>query len=67
MNPATPNLQAWADQYFGVMKLTLQPFGYQWDYESAMESPTAPSGTPASYGDTGSGVCNGLHENGQGA
>ena len=26
--PSTPNLQAWADQYYGVMKLVLQPDGY---------------------------------------
>jgi hypothetical protein len=57
--PSTPNLQAWADQYYGVMKLTLEPDGYLWDYESAMESPAAPGGTPASYSDTGSGRCNG--------
>lgn len=55
--PATPNLQAWADQYYGVMKLTLRPDGYNWDYESAMVSPTAPSGTPPAYTDAGSGSC----------
>jgi hypothetical protein len=57
--PDTPNLQAWADQYYGVMKLTLKPSGYAWDYESALLNPTAPDGTPASYSDTGSGSCNG--------
>ena len=57
--PATPNLQAWSDQYYGVMKLTLKPFGYDWDYESALENPAAPVGTPTSYSDSGSGVCNG--------
>jgi hypothetical protein len=55
----TPNLQAWADQYYGVMKLTLEPDGYAWDYESAMASPTAPAGTPATYSDKGTGACNG--------
>ena len=54
--PDTPNLQAWADQYYGVMKLTLKPDGYDWDYESAM--PSSPSVTPASYSDAGSGRCN---------
>jgi calcineurin-like phosphoesterase family protein len=54
--PNTPNLQAWADQYYGVMKLTLKPNGYDWDYESAR--PSSLSVTPASYSDTGSGVCN---------
>jgi Calcineurin-like phosphoesterase len=56
--PSTPNLQAWADQYYGVMRLTLKPDGYDWDYESALLNPAAPAGTPASYSDTGSGVCN---------
>src|SRR5262249_49258282 len=51
-----PNLQAWADQYYGVMKLTLKPDGYDWDYESAL--PADPSVTPSSYSDTGSGRCN---------
>jgi acid phosphatase type 7 len=55
--PDTPQLQAWADQYYGVMKLTLEPHGYAWDYESAMESPTAPAGTPATYQDAGSAGC----------
>jgi hypothetical protein len=57
--PNTPNLQAWADQYYGVMKLTLAPGAYTWDYRSAFESPTAPAGTPATYSDSGSGSCNG--------
>lgn len=57
--PATPNLQAWSDQYYGVMKLTLGFDGYRWDYESAVESPSAPAGTPPTYSDTGSGGCNG--------
>jgi hypothetical protein len=59
--PSTPNLQAWADQYYGDMKLVLGRDGYSWDYESAMESPTAPAGTPATYSDSGFGRCNGSH------
>jgi hypothetical protein len=55
--PKTPNLQAWADQYYGVMKLTLGPDGYAWKYQSAMESPTAPAGTPPTYTDSGSDSC----------
>ena len=55
--PGTPNLQAWADQYYGVLKLTLRDGGYAWDYESALESPSAPAGTPPTYSDTGSGLC----------
>jgi hypothetical protein len=57
--PNTPNLQAWADEYYGVMKLVLGPDGYYWDYQSAMEDPGAPADTPASYRDTGFGRCNG--------
>jgi hypothetical protein len=57
--PPAPNLQASADQYYGVLKLTLQPSGYDWDYESAMLSPIAPPNTPLSYSDTGSASCNG--------
>jgi hypothetical protein len=55
--PTTPNLQAWSDQYYGVMKLVLHGHGYSWDYESALESPSAPAGTPATYSDTGSADC----------
>jgi hypothetical protein len=59
VNPSTPNLQAYADQYYGVMELVLEPGGYRWDYQSAMESPSARAGTPASYTDSGSARCNG--------
>ena len=62
MIPSTPNLQAWADQYYGVMKLRLLPDGYTGDYESAMESPTAPAGTPPTYGDQGFGTGNGAQD-----
>jgi hypothetical protein len=55
--PSTPNLQAWADQYYGVMKLVLAPDGYRWVYRSALESPSAPTGTPATYSDSGFGRC----------
>jgi acid phosphatase type 7 len=57
--PSTPNLQAWTDQYYGVMKFRLLPGGYTWDYESALESPAAPAGTPPTYSDKGAGTCNG--------
>ncbi|HEY2563534.1 MAG TPA: metallophosphoesterase, partial [Acidimicrobiales bacterium] len=60
--PSTPNLQAWADQYYGVMKLVLGSHGYSWDYESAMVNPAAPAGTPASYSDSGRGTCNGSED-----
>jgi hypothetical protein len=57
--PATPNLVTWADQYYGVMKLTLDQNSYSWDFESSLESPSAPAGTPPTYSDTGSARCHG--------
>jgi acid phosphatase type 7 len=60
--PTTPNLQAYSDQYYGVMKFRFFSNGYSWDYESAMESPTAPAGTPSTYSDTGFGSCNGRRD-----
>jgi hypothetical protein len=63
--PDTPNLQAWADQYYGVMKLTLKADSYAWDYESAMVNPGAPAGTDPTYTDTGSASCNGDDDNSQ--
>ena len=41
------------------MKFRLLPDGYTWDYESAMQSPTAPAGTPPTHSDRGFGTCNG--------
>jgi hypothetical protein len=41
------------------MKMTLKSNGYNWDYESAMESREAPTGTPPTYSDSGSGSCHG--------
>ena len=38
------------------MALTLDPNGYKWDFESALELPGAPAGT---YSDKGSGACHG--------
>ena len=52
----TPNVQASEDQYYGVMKFTLKPDGYSWDFESA---PNAPNLVSGSYSDTGSAACNG--------
>ncbi len=56
-NVNTPNLQASTASYYGAMRLTLKPGGYDWNYASALKSPTAPAGTPASYSDTGSARC----------
>jgi hypothetical protein len=62
--PSTPNLQAWSDQYYGVLKLTLRSSGYDWDYDSAMLDPSFPAGTPPNYHDAGSGSCNGSSSGG---
>ncbi|MEA2198489.1 MAG: acid phosphatase type 7 [Solirubrobacteraceae bacterium] len=66
VTPSTPNLQAWSDQYYGDIKLTLKPDGYNWDFESALLNPAAPAGTPSTYSDSGSGKCNGLPSDQQG-
>ena len=34
------NLEAYTGDYWGVMALTLDPNGYEWDYESALAGPT---------------------------
>ena len=52
-------LQAATGNYWGVMALTLDPFGYQWNYTSALEAPVAPAGTPATYTDSGFATCHG--------
>jgi acid phosphatase type 7 len=61
-NPAfnALNLEAGATgDYWGVMALTLNPFGYEWDFESALEAPLP--GAPASptFSDKGVGTCHG--------
>ena len=50
------NLEASTGNYWGVMALTLDPNGYKWDFESALELPGAPVGT---YSDKGSAMCHG--------
>jgi len=50
------NLEASTGDFWGVMALTLDPNGYKWDFESALELPGAPAGT---YSDKGVGVCHG--------
>jgi hypothetical protein len=56
---STPDPVAATDQFYGVLKLTLNHNSYAWDFESALRNPKAPAGTPASYNDTGSGRCHG--------
>jgi acid phosphatase type 7 len=61
------NLQAYTGDYWGVMALTLNPFGYAWDFESALAGPTAAINGPTlpaptangGYSDKGSGACHG--------
>jgi acid phosphatase type 7 len=53
------NLEAATGNYWGVMALTLDPNGYHWDYESALEFPGAPAGTSGTYSDKGSATCHG--------
>lgn len=56
-NANTPNLEAATGDFYGVMALTLDPDGYRWDFESAMKSPTAAAGVPATFSDKGSARC----------
>jgi hypothetical protein len=42
------------------MALTLNQGGYAWDFESALEAPVAPAGSPATFSDKGFGICHGF-------
>jgi hypothetical protein len=54
------NLEAGSTgNYWGVMSLTLAPNGYKWDFESALQAPVAPAGSPAAFHDTGVDTCHG--------
>jgi hypothetical protein len=53
------NLEASTGNYWGVMALTLDPNGYRWDFESALQGPVAPAGTPATFTDHGAAACHG--------
>jgi hypothetical protein len=57
----THNLEAYTGNYWGVMALTLDPHGYRWDFEPALELPGAPA---APYSDKGIGSCRGGHNQG---
>jgi acid phosphatase type 7 len=54
----TNNLESATGQFWGVMRLTLNPNGYAWDFESALKDP-AQSGGPGSYSDKGFASCHG--------
>ena len=52
------NIEASTGQFWGVMGLTLNQNGYEWDFESALKDPAQPTG-PASYSDKGVSSCHG--------
>jgi acid phosphatase type 7 len=52
------NLEAATGGFWGVMGLTLNQNGYEWDFESALKDP-AQAGGPATYSDKGGGACHG--------
>jgi acid phosphatase type 7 len=52
------NLEASTGQFWGVMGLTLNQNGYEWDFESALKDPAQPTGS-ASYSDKGVSSCHG--------
>jgi len=52
------NIEASTGQFWGVMGLTLNQNGYEWDFESALKDPAQPTG-PASYSDEGVSSCHG--------
>jgi hypothetical protein len=56
---ANPNVVTAQDQAFGVMKLTLGPSSYSWDYTPALTGPGFNSATAMSYSDSGSASCRG--------
>jgi hypothetical protein len=50
------NLESANGNYWGVMALTLEQNGYEWDFEPALELPGAAA---APYNDMGAGTCHG--------
>lgn len=55
---SNPNIVTAQDQAFGVMKLSLHPHSYSWDYQPALAGPGAGS-TAMSYRDSGTAACRG--------
>ena len=53
---ADPNRVTGADGFYGVMKLTLHPGGYSWDFEPILNSSFEPA-SAANFSDTGSAAC----------
>ena len=53
------NLENGTGFYWGVMALRLNPDGYAWDFESALEAPLAGAPALPTYSDKGFGTCHG--------
>ena len=61
------NLEAGSTgNYWGVMALTLDEYGYRWDFESALEAPLANAPASPTFSDKGVGFCHGGPRNGGG-
>jgi acid phosphatase type 7 len=56
---SNPNVVTAQDEAFGVMKLSLHPHSYSWDYEPALAGPGFDASTAMSSSDTGSATCRG--------
>jgi len=54
---SNPNVVTAQDQAFGVLKLSLHPDSYSWDYKPALTGPGFDPATAMGYSDSGSGAC----------
>jgi hypothetical protein len=50
------------DQAFGVMRLTLRPGSYAWDYQPALAGPGFDPATALNYRDSGTANCRGVSD-----
>lgn len=56
---SNPNVVTAQDEAFGVLKLSLHPDSYSWDYQPALAGPGFDPTTAMSYSDSGSASCRG--------
>jgi hypothetical protein len=63
---SNPNVVTAQDQAFGVMKLTLGPDSYSWNYQPALTGPGFSATTAMSYSDSGTAKCQGASNSGNG-
>jgi len=56
---SNPNVVTAQDEAFGVMKLTLGPNSYSWDYHPALTGPGFDPSTAMTYSDSGTAKCQG--------